>query len=114
MTAALPLGTILIIFLIYTLVAIPLLILGGMVGPGHRPDHQLSPITKKGPREIPSLAWYRKTPAQMFIGGLLPFSAIALELHNLYATIWGYKVYTSPGILLLTFAVLVIDRKSVV
>ncbi|KAL8496367.1 hypothetical protein ACS0TY_020180 [Phlomoides rotata] len=107
-TAALPLGTILVIFLVYTLVALPLLILGGMVGPGHKSDPQSSPVTKKGPRDIPSLAWYRKTPAQMFIGGLLPFSAIALELHNLYATIWGYKVYTSPGILLLTFVILII------
>ncbi|KAI3450710.1 hypothetical protein Pfo_007375 [Paulownia fortunei] len=107
-TAALPLGTIFVIFLVYALVAIPLLVLGGVVGHRYKSDLQSSPVTKKCPREIPSLAWYRKTPAQMFLGGLLPFSAIILELHNLCATVWGYKIYTIPGILFITFIILVI------
>ncbi|KAL0389994.1 UNVERIFIED_CONTAM: Transmembrane 9 superfamily member 5 [Sesamum calycinum] len=105
-TTALPLGTILLIFLIYTLVAIPLLVLGGVVGHRYKSDLQSFPVTKKCPREIPSLSWYRKTQAQMFLAGLLPFSAIVLELHNLCATIWGYKIYTSPGILFVTFVIL--------
>ncbi|PIN25419.1 Endosomal membrane protein, EMP70 [Handroanthus impetiginosus] len=107
-TAALPLGTIFIIFLIYSLVAIPLLVLGGVIGNRYKSDPQSSPVTKKYPREIPSLAWYRKTPAQIFLGGLLPFSAIILELHNLCATIWGYKIYTLPGVLFITFIILTI------
>ncbi|KAK4409078.1 Transmembrane 9 superfamily member 4, partial [Sesamum angolense] len=107
-TTALPLGTILLIFLICTLVAIPLLVLGGVVGHRYKSDLQSFPVTKKCPREIPSLSWYRKTPAQMFLAGLLPFSAIVLELHNLCATIWGYKIYTSPGILFVTFVILAI------
>ncbi|KAL0460056.1 UNVERIFIED_CONTAM: Transmembrane 9 superfamily member 5 [Sesamum latifolium] len=107
-TIALPLGTILLIVLIYTLVAIPLLVLGGVVGHRYKSDLQSFPVTKKCPREIPSLSWYRKTPAQMFLAGLLPFSAIVLELHNLCATLWGYKIYTSPGILFVTFVILAI------
>ncbi|XP_011088888.1 transmembrane 9 superfamily member 5 isoform X2 [Sesamum indicum] len=107
-TTALPLGTMLLIFLIFTLVAIPLLILGGVVGHRYKSHLQSFPITKKCPREIPSLSWYRKTPAQMFLVGILPFSAIALELHNLCATMWGYKIYTSPGILFVTFVILAI------
>ncbi|GFQ02957.1 transmembrane 9 superfamily member 5 [Phtheirospermum japonicum] len=107
-TAAFPLGTIFVIFLIYALLAIPLLVLGGFFGHRYKSDLQSSPVTKKCPREIPNLAWYRKMPAQMFLGGLLPFSAIVLEFHNLCATIWGYKIYTSPGILFTTLVVLVI------
>ncbi|KAK6163547.1 hypothetical protein DH2020_000411 [Rehmannia glutinosa] len=80
----------------------------GVTGHRYKSDLQSSPVTKKSPREIPSLAWYRKTPAQMFLAGLLPFSAIVLELHNLCATIWGYKIYTSPGILFITFVILII------
>ncbi|KAL0369530.1 UNVERIFIED_CONTAM: Transmembrane 9 superfamily member 5 [Sesamum angustifolium] len=56
-TTALPLGTILLIFLIYTLVAIPLLVLGGVVGHRYKSDLQSFPVTKKCPREIPSLSW---------------------------------------------------------
>ncbi|CAA0810689.1 Transmembrane 9 superfamily member 5 [Striga hermonthica] len=107
-TATLPLGTIFFIFLIFVLVSIPLLILGGFLGHRYKSDPLSSPVTRKCPREIPVLAWYRKTPAQMFIAGLLPFSVIVLEFHNLCATLWGYKIYTSPGILFITFVMLVV------
>ncbi|KAL6566948.1 hypothetical protein OROMI_015352 [Orobanche minor] len=107
-TAALPVGTTIMILLIYTLFALPLLALGGFLGHRYISNLQLPPFTKKSPREIPGLDWYRKTPAQMFLAGLLPFSAVVLELHNLCATIWGYKIYTSPGILFTTFVILVI------
>lgn len=39
----------------------------------------------------------------MFIGGLVPFSAIVLQLHQAYASMWGYKIYTLPSILFATF-----------
>ncbi|KAL5579932.1 hypothetical protein UlMin_012374 [Ulmus minor] len=107
-TAALPFGTILAILLIYIFLAIPLLGLGGLIGYHLRSEFFAPCATKQYPREIPPLAWYRRTPCQMLIGGLLPFSAIILQLQHLYATIWGYKIYTLPGILFLTFAILII------
>lgn len=107
-TAALPLGTIVVILLIYALVAMPLLALGGIIGCRLSSEFQAPSVTKKVAREIPSLAWYMKTPGQMFIGGLLPFSAIVLELHHLYASMWGYKIFTLSGILFITFIILVV------
>ncbi|XP_060965736.1 transmembrane 9 superfamily member 5 [Cannabis sativa] len=107
-TAALPFGTILVVLLLYFFLAIPLLAFGGLIGHRFRSDFSAPCATKPYPREIPPLAWYRKTPTQMFIGGLLPFSAIVLQLHHLYASIWGYKIYTLPGILFITFAILVV------
>lgn len=107
-TAALPFGTITVILLIYKFLAIPLLALGGVIGYRFRSEFQAPCPTKQYPREIPPLAWYRKTPCQMFIGGLLPFSAILIQLHHLYASMWGYRIYTLPGILFVTFVILVI------
>ncbi|XP_034688990.1 transmembrane 9 superfamily member 5-like [Vitis riparia] len=107
-TAALPFGTIVVILLIYTFVTIPLLGLGGVIGYRLRSEFQAPCATKRCPREIPPLAWYRKTPGQMFLGGLLPFSAIILELHHLYASLWGYKIWTLPGILFIMFIILVL------
>ncbi|XP_047270001.1 transmembrane 9 superfamily member 5 isoform X4 [Capsicum annuum] len=95
-TLAIPFGSILVIILIYTLIAIPLLALGGLIGYRHKSEFHAPSATKKCAREIPSLAWYRKTPSQMFLAGLLPFSAIAVELHQFYATLWGYKISTLP------------------
>lgn len=107
-TAALPLGTIVVILLLYTLVAMPLLALGGMIGQRFSSEFQAPSVTKRVAREIPSLTWYMKTPGQMFVGGLLPFSAIVLELHHLYASMWGYKIFTLSGILFITFIILVV------
>lgn len=107
-TAALPFGTIVVILLIYTFFTIPLLGLGGVIGYRLRSEFQAPCATKRCPREIPPLAWYRKTPGQMFLGGLLPFSAIILELHHLYASLWGYKIWTLPGILFIMFIILVL------
>ncbi|CAL9000017.1 unnamed protein product [Prunus brigantina] len=107
-TAAIPFGTLLAILLIYAFLAIPLLALGGVIGYCLRSEFQAPCATKQFPREIQRLAWYRRTHCQMFIGGLLPFSAIALQLHHLYASMWGYKIYTLPGILFLTFIILII------
>ncbi|KAJ0020523.1 hypothetical protein Pint_31891 [Pistacia integerrima] len=106
-TAALPFGTIIVIILIYTFLAVPLLALGGIIGYRFRSEFQAPCATKRVPREIPPLTWYQKTPCQMFLVGLLSFSAIALELHHLYASLWGYKIYTLPGILFVMFVVLI-------
>ncbi|KVI00070.1 Nonaspanin (TM9SF) [Cynara cardunculus var. scolymus] len=105
---ALPFGTLVVIVLAYTLVAIPLLGFGGVMGYRFRSKFQAPSATKISPREIPLLAWHRKTLGQMFISGLLPFSAIVLELHNVYATIWSYKILTLPGVLFITLVLLVL------
>ncbi|KAF7834676.1 RNA polymerase II C-terminal domain phosphatase-like 2 [Senna tora] len=56
-TAALPFGTIVVIFLIWTLVTSPLLVLGGIAGKNSRPEFQAPCRTTKYPREIPHLPW---------------------------------------------------------
>ena len=52
--------------------------------------------------------WYRQPLAQLFVAGFLPFSAIYIELHYIFASIWGHKIYTMFGILFLAFILLVI------
>ncbi|KAF7834680.1 transmembrane 9 superfamily member 2-like [Senna tora] len=54
-TAALPFGTIVVIFLIWTLVTSPILVLGGIAGKNSRPEFQAPCRTTKYPREIPHL-----------------------------------------------------------
>ncbi|KAL4560782.1 hypothetical protein LXL04_032936 [Taraxacum kok-saghyz] len=107
-TTSLPIGTITVIVLAYGLIGVPLLAFGGVIGYRFRSKFVAPSATKVSAREIPSLTWYRKTHGQMLISGLLPFSAIVLELHNLYATIWSYKILTLPIILLVIFVLLVV------
>ncbi|KAF7823233.1 transmembrane 9 superfamily member 5 [Senna tora] len=107
-TAALPIGTIIVILILFIFLAIPLLAFGGVIGYRLRSEFQVPSTTKKYPRELQRLAWYRRTPCQMFIGGLVPFSAVVLQLHQLYASMWGYKIYTLPGALLVTFIIVIV------
>ncbi|KDP33127.1 hypothetical protein JCGZ_13574 [Jatropha curcas] len=107
-TAALPFGTIMVILLILIVLAVPLLAFGGVIGYCFRSEFQAPSATKRYPREIPSLGWYRKIPSQMFLAGLLSCSAVVLELHHLYASLWGYKICTLPSILFVTFIILML------
>merc|ERR1711967_176068 len=61
--------------------------------------------TNKAAREIPEItAWHRHPYTQLFMAGFLPFSAIYIELHYIFASVWGHKLYTLYGILFIAFA----------
>jgi len=64
--------------------------------------------TTKVAREIPTeIPWYRGRAFQVLIAGFLPFSAIYIELHYIFASMWGHQIYTLFGILFLAFVLLV-------
>lgn len=44
----------------------------------------------------------------MFMAGFLPFSAIYIELHYIFASVWGHKIYTLFGILFIALIMLFI------
>ena len=81
---------------------------GGVIGYRFSSKFQSPSATKRHSRDIQQLAWYRRTPFLMFIGGLVPFSAIVLQLHQVYASMWGYKIYTLSSILFATFILVIV------
>ncbi|XP_047330739.1 transmembrane 9 superfamily member 3-like [Impatiens glandulifera] len=107
-TAALPVGTIVVIVLIWMLVTSPLLVLGGIAGKNSNVEFQAPCRTTKYPREIPELPWYRSTIPQMAMAGFLPFSAIYIELYYIFASVWGHRIYTIYSILSIVFVILLI------
>lgn len=112
-TAALPVGTILVVLLLFVCVAFPLTVFGGIAGHNSR-EYEPPCRTSKVPRQIPAVPWYRAAPAQMFMAGFLPFSAISIELHYIFASVWGHKVYTLYGILFLAFTLLTLVTSFIV
>eukprot|EP01024_Parvocaulis_polyphysoides_P054899 TRINITY_DN5570_c0_g1_i4.p1 TRINITY_DN5570_c0_g1~~TRINITY_DN5570_c0_g1_i4.p1 ORF type:complete len:602 (+),score=51.23 TRINITY_DN5570_c0_g1_i4:165-1970(+) len=107
-TAALPFGTILVVFFIWALVTIPLTVVGGIAGKNIKNEFYAPVRTNKYPREIPTLPWYRGTFPQMIMAGFLPFSAIYVELYYIFASVWGHKVYIIWSILFIVFLILLI------
>jgi len=112
-TAALPAGTIAIVVALFIFVNFPLAVLGGITGHNAR-EYEPPCRTSKVPRQIPAVPWYRSALAQMFMAGFLPFSAISIELHYIFASVWGHKVYTLYGILFLAFVLLSVVTSFIV
>lgn len=107
-TAALPFGTIVIIISLNLLVTFPLTVVGSIVGRNSAGDFDAPCRTTKVPRQIPEAPWFRQMPAQMFVAGFLPFSAIYIETHHIFSSVWGHKLYTLFGVLFLAVILLLI------
>jgi len=108
-TAALPATTIGLMLAILLFVHFPLTVVGAIVGRNITNEYKPPCRTNKVPREVPAVnVWYRQPVTQLFMAGFLPFSAIYIELHYIFASIWGHKIYTLFGILFLAFIMLVI------
>ncbi|CEL94236.1 unnamed protein product [Vitrella brassicaformis CCMP3155] len=117
-TAALPFTTVIFLFFSWSCVTVPLTVLGGIMGRSNAAKWvdagQAFPCkTNKLAREIPQCHWYHAPLAQMFASGFLPFSAIYIELHYVFSSVWGTKIYTLYGILLLTFVMLLLVASTV-
>jgi len=117
-TAAFPIPTVLLMFAMWACVTFPLTVLGGIVGRHHamRKGQQEPPFpckTNKLAREVPGCQWYQSTTTQMFACGFLPFSAIYIELHYIFNSVWGTRVYFLYGILLLAFLMLLLVASTV-
>ncbi|KAF4027826.1 Endomembrane protein 70 [Phytophthora infestans] len=106
-SAALPFGTIMIVLALFITVALPLTIIGGVAGRNSTGDFKSPCRTNKIPREIPSVPGYRSPFILIVAAGCLPFSAVYIELHHIFAAIWGHSIYTLFGILFLSFVMLV-------
>jgi hypothetical protein len=84
-SVALPFGTICVILLILLLVSLPLCVLGGIAGKNYGSPLNPPCRTNKIPRQIPDLPWYRHSFVQSIMAGFLPFSAIYIEISELFA-----------------------------
>jgi hypothetical protein len=95
---------------LYTFIAFPLTVCGGIMAKNYAGTDFGAPTrTTKVAREIPTeIPWYRSRTFQVLIAGFLPFSAIYIELHYIFASMWGHQIYTLFGILLLAFLLLVV------
>ncbi|XP_060216919.1 transmembrane 9 superfamily member 1-like isoform X2 [Lycium barbarum] len=107
--AAIPLGTIIIVFVIWAFISLPLNLLGTVVGRNWSgtPDNPCR--VKNIPRPIPEKKWYLRPSVISMVGGLLPFGSIFIEMHLIFSSFWTYWAYYYVyGFTLLVFIVLII------
>lgn len=107
--AAIPLGTIVVVLVIWAFISLPLSLLGTVVGRNWSGTPNNPCRVKNIPRPIPEKKWYLRPSVISLVGGLLPFASIFIEMYYIFASFWTYMLhYYVYGFLLLVFIVLII------
>ncbi|KAL4605854.1 hypothetical protein ACB092_09G059900 [Castanea dentata] len=78
--------------MIYLFIGISFLTVGGISGRTSLNESEITCSTRHFQNEITDQAWYMRTPTQMFLGGLLPFSLIFSMMDDIYASLYNLKV----------------------
>ncbi|KAI7741329.1 hypothetical protein M8C21_019446, partial [Ambrosia artemisiifolia] len=107
-TTTLPLGAIINLSLLWVFLALPLLILGAVIGKNSVLDFEAPCRTAKCPKEVPRLRWYRRVLPQMVLAGFLSFGVILIHTIEILNAVWRYKIYTSYGSMLIMLFLLLI------
>jgi len=113
--SALPFSTVFTIAALYFLICVPLTLIGGILAKNFaKKDMEAPTRTTKVAREIPTeTPLFKSRPFQMLVAGFLPFSAVYIELHYIFTSMWGHQIYTLFGILFFAFVLLVIVTSAI-
>ncbi|CAA3005972.1 transmembrane 9 superfamily member 1-like [Olea europaea subsp. europaea] len=90
--AAIPFGTMVVVFVIWAFVSFPLTLLGAVVGRNWSGALNNPCRVKTIPRPIPEKKWYLTPSVVSMMGGLLPFGSIFIEMYFVFTSFWNYKV----------------------
>jgi len=108
LTKALPFGTILSVLAIWGLLGLPLTLFGSIAGRRFAGPFNPPSKVKMAQRELPDIPLYSSLPAKMLLSGFLSFSAIYIEVHYIFNSLWGRSHYDLWGILTIVFILLLI------
>ena len=90
--AAIPFGTMVVVFFIWAFFSFPLALLGTVVGRNWSGAPNNPCRVKTIPRPIPEKKWYLTPSVVSMMGGLLPFGSIFIEMYFVFTSFWNYKV----------------------
>jgi transmembrane 9 superfamily protein 3 len=60
------------------------------------------------PRPIPEKKWFMEPSVIVFLGGILPFGSIFIEMYFVFTSFWAYKIYYVYGFMVLVTVILAI------
>lgn len=98
--------TLLAIFALWVCVSAPLVLAGSLIGYRAKPIEVPTKTTQIG-RIVPSMGpWYSKPPISFFLGGILPFGSVCIELFFIMSALWLQQIYYVMGFLLAVLIIL--------
>ncbi|KAF2471042.1 uncharacterized protein BDR25DRAFT_261391 [Lindgomyces ingoldianus] len=90
-STAIPFGTLVGLVLLWLLIQVPLVYIGGRIG-YVMVDAWSHPIKANAiPRQIPSQSWYTKSFQAILVAGFIPFAVIFIELMFVFKSLWQDK-----------------------
>jgi transmembrane 9 superfamily protein 2/4 len=106
-SGAVPFGTLFALFFLWFGISVPLVFIGSYFG-FKKPAVEDPVRTNKIPRQIPEQAWYMHPLFSVFIGGVLPFGAVFIELFFILTSMWLHQFYYLFGFLFIVFLILIV------
>lgn len=105
-SAAIPFTTLLALLCLWFGISLPLTFFGAFLG-FRRPASGFPVPTNQIPREIPQQTWLSHPLPSAFMGGILPFGCVFIQLFFIFNSIWAGQMYYMFGFISLAFGVLV-------
>nr|XP_022316407.1 uncharacterized protein LOC111120053 [Crassostrea virginica] len=105
---AIPFGTMVAVTCICIFVILPLTLVGTVLGRNLAGQPNYPCRVNAVPRPIPEKKWFMEPAVIIFLGGILPFGSIFIEMYFIFTSFWAYKIYYVYGFMLLVFVILTI------
>lgn len=106
-SGAVPFGTMSALVVLWFGISVPLVFIGSYLG-FKKPPIQHPVKTNKIPRQVPEQPWYMNHAFSIFVGGILPFGAVFIELFFILTSIWLHQFYYIFGFLFIVFIILIV------
>ena len=95
---AVPLTTLITLFMLWFGVSVPLTFAGSYLG--FKREEIRHPVRVNNiPRQIPAQPWYLHPVPSVLVGGILPFGAVFIELYFIMSAVWLAQVRQRGGAL---------------
>jgi len=98
--------TIIKLFLLWSCVSTPLVFLGSFTGLKLN-KIEVPTRTNQIARVVPATPWHVKPHYTFFMGGILPFGSVCIELAFIMSALWLHQIYYVLGFLLVVLLILV-------
>lgn len=111
-TAAIGFGTFFALLSLWSLVSVPLVLVGSYFG-FRKPVPEWPVRTNLIPRLIPDAEWYMSPLVLALMGGILPFGVVFIELFFLMSSIWLHQFYFLFGFLFLVLCLMIVTSGEI-
>lgn len=98
-SGAVPIGSIIVVIVIWGAISVPLSWACGFVGFKRAIPFPPTVRVNQIPRQIPPQPYYLRTPILLLLSGLIPYLAVSLQLRYILTAIWFQHIYYMFGFL---------------